>query len=688
LKTSKVYIAVAPNRQSDHGIRGHLGCLFLSVVILLASSFVSLAQSAAEQGRNAITPPASSGEIFRLERLPIEGGAELVTIHARLEGLRDTERENWIPLVSVLRDTLGDLNPENDRLRYVWPLTYTRPTLKQRIAGAVPFLYTRMGNKKPAVEKSPPPVMDLAAPERQVWEKLFWTALKNVLLDGYGMPIKASSDSYRRNISDYRKSHIIRALSVLSLYQSMKGPSAFSDSEMAEIQARLLLTDKTFGGLVDDLQLQGYYQRKLTGSRDERAHNWELLRQRVEEESLYFEPLPMPDGSATHALVWVAKPDLVDKRGQHYKGRFLNISSPWDDKRLIDWKGYVETRYFDSDNRPVPSNTEGARSVEMIPLALYGLDNPKIPMLLVDFRDSLNPKKREMSRRILQDVTRNVLSVSQFGNLSYFLGRTIFDHVTGKRGMDINQPSRLRTYAQLKLLLTLNESLEPKLRDEIDDRLEKISLNPLENDLDVEAKLARSQYQALIAYAQREDGLAAKLDRDRRSEMVPLKHDKKEQVLFRAANILSLGLYTHREEATPEMEAKLDVARRLAYHTKFLRQVAKSTPQIEVVWNLEEIRRSLHFIAEHAEGANSAVASTAAKIFMQTEDNEIRRSCLDSLSRMNTRKARNELLRLSEDKRIDPTWKELISEHLSKTKPDGSLAASANKTSTNRVEQR
>jgi hypothetical protein len=31
----------------------------------------------------------------------------------------------------------------------------------------------------------------------------------------------------------------------------------------------------------------------------------------------------------------------------------------------------------------------------MIPLALYGLDNPKIPMVLVDFRDGLNPKKRE-----------------------------------------------------------------------------------------------------------------------------------------------------------------------------------------------------------------------------------------------------------------------------------------------------
>ena len=106
----------------------------------------------------------------------------------------------------------------------------------------------------------------------------------------------------------------------------------------------------------------------------------------------------------------------------------------------------------------------------MIPLALYGLDNPKIPMLLVDFRDNYNPKKREMSRRVINDVTRNVLSVSKFGNLPYFLGRTVFDFVTGRRGIDINQPSRLQTYSQLKLLLALNNSLEPELRTEVGGR--------------------------------------------------------------------------------------------------------------------------------------------------------------------------------------------------------------------------
>ena len=139
-----------------------------------------------------------------------------------MNGLRTSEPE-WTPLVSILRDTLGDADPENDRLRYLWPLTYTRPGLAQHIAGAVPFFYTRAGNKPNGSHKTPPAVMDLAAPEKQVWEKIFWTALQTILLDPYGMPIKASSYSYRRNLSEYRRSHVVRALSVLALYQAAGG---------------------------------------------------------------------------------------------------------------------------------------------------------------------------------------------------------------------------------------------------------------------------------------------------------------------------------------------------------------------------------------------------------------------------------------------------------------------------------
>ena len=644
----------------------HLRASLFFALLLVVSPLIptiSRAQGPNLRETEEIDPATALSQILRLERVEVPGGAELITVHARLVGLESPEKDNWVPLVSILRDTLGDNISENNRLRYVWPLTYTHPTTKQRLAAAIPFFYTRVGNKE-KLTRTPPPALDLASPESEVWDKIFWTALQNILLDPYGTPIKASTSSYRRNSSDYRRSHIIRALSVLALYQAVKGESAFTPAEMSAIQARLMLSDKTFGGLVDDSNLQSYYAKKTTQARDERGHNWELLRQKAESESLYFEPLTMPDGSATHALLWVAKRDLIKQPGSRYSGRFLNIANPWTDKRLLNWKGYVETRYFDSENHPVDSQTPGAEAVEMIPLGLYGLDNPKIPMLLVDFRDNYNPKTREMSRRVLNDVARNMLSLSKFGNLPFFLGRTVFDFVTGRRGMDINQPSRLHTYSQLKLLLALNTSMEPELRSEVSGRLEKISLNPFENDLNAEANIATQQYNTLLAYAKDPNGLAERLERDRRAEMLPLEHGGKAQLAFRVLNVLSFGKYVHREELTDEMENRLDIARRLQYHTRFLQQIAKSTAEVDITWNLEDVRRSLHFIAEHGSEADSNAAAVTAKIFARTKDDATRRACLDSLSRIHNPKAKNELLRISQNNDVDKTLRDLASEYL------------------------
>lgn len=674
--------AVWHTRSSNRSARPGVAVLIslLLIAVLTPNTLTAQSETVPETAQK-------TDDFFRIERVPVEGGADLITILARLDGLATTEKNNWVPLVTVLRDTLGDASPENDRLRYVWPLTYTRPTLRQKIAGAIPFLYARVGNRKSASEKSPPPILDLADTDHEVWNNIFWSALQTLLLDPYGMPIKASTRSYRQNIGDYRKSHIIRALSVLALYQAVAGKSAFSESELSEIQARLKLTDKTFGGLVGDLNLERFNDQQTSDLRDTRGHNWELLRQRAEAESLFFEPLQMPDGSMTHALLWTSKSDLAANQNRRYDKRFLNIADPWSDKRLLRWQGYTETRFLDSDGHLVAANKPGAQPMEMVPLALYGLDNPRIPMLLVDFRDGLNPKKRELSRRVLKDVTRNFLSVSGFGDLPYFLGRTVFDFVTGQRGMDLNQPSRLRTYSQLKLLLSLNQSLDPELREQIGGRLERVSLNPMENDLQAEAKIAAEQYEALLAYAKRPDGLPEKLNRDRRTELVPLAHSRREQLLFRASNILSFGKYTHREAATPEMETQLDVARRLSYHTRFLQEVARSSPQVDVVWDLNDINRSLRFIADHGPSAASKSATAAATIFLRTQDMDTRRNCLETLSRINPVKARAELQKLSQRKDLDQAGRNLVISYLKTPVRTEPMTVSSDKAAGARVNQ-
>ncbi len=640
----------------------------------------------------------SSSNQFRLERMPLVGGAELLTIFGRLDGLRapgTTAPE--VPLVSVVRDTLSDSNPENDRLRYVWMLTYARPDLMKRVAAAIPFLYAHVGNQTRASSQPPKPIIDLANTGRQTWNKFFWTGLQSVFLDSYGVPLKASSRTYRQNIDDYRSGHVMQALSILDNYEKVRLRArnegellarhnaltnenrstydtsepllpaltpAFTPGEMLEIRARLILSNNTFGGLLGPDTFHKTVVKRTMASIDNSGHNWELLRQRAEAEGLYFEPLKMPDGSATHAMLWIARGDLANHANHNFQKRFLNIANPWDDEKLRNWNGYSRVAYFDQDNRPVSAGEPNARAVEMIPLAVYGLDHPKIPALLIDFRDSLNPKKREMSRRLFNDLAKNIFSLSSFGNIPYFLGRNVYDFVTGRRGMDLNQPTRLRSYSELKLLLSFNPSIDPKLRTEIERRVQNVSLNPLNNDDESEVRLARQQYDALVEYARRPDGLSAKIERDRRAEMVPLEHGRTARVLYTLGNIFSFGRYVHREKATPELYWLLELARRVSYHTRFLSEVAQSSPQTDVSWDLNSVKQSLQFLASDGSGANGSASKAVATIFAKTTDDETRRLALDALSRMNNKTARKEMLRLYEEQPTESAWRPDIAERL------------------------
>src|SRR5580658_6789292 len=110
---------------------------------------------------------------YRSESQPVAGGAELVTVFARLNNAAASGSQDLdIPLLAVLRDSLGDDDPDNNRLRSVWILTSTRPTPWQRAASALSFGYFRAGSKRHA-GRVPSPALDLASPSRSVYNNLF-----------------------------------------------------------------------------------------------------------------------------------------------------------------------------------------------------------------------------------------------------------------------------------------------------------------------------------------------------------------------------------------------------------------------------------------------------------------------------------------------------------------------------------
>lgn len=639
---------------------------FFLLFAILISPVGAFAQKLDNDAPSATIATESGDETgFRIEKHPVEGGAEIVTIFARrkeVEGRSGPVPD--LPLVSVLRDTLGDDKPENDRLRYVWMLTYTEPSLKQKIAGFVPFLYTRTRNKTVLGDDPPPAIIDLNSSDSTVWNKVFWAIFKKIALSEIGLGVRASSLQYRQNANDYRRTAVASAVTVLGLYQEASGESILTERELKDIQARLLLSDKTFGWHMQSENLGRVFNKEVAAIRDYRGHNWELLRQYSEAQGLYFDPIEMPDGSARHAIVWASASDIKANKDKKFERRFLNIRTPWGDEKLLNWKGYAEVRWYDSEDREVPGETPGAHPRTLIPLAIYGLDHPKVPMILVDFRDNGNPKFREISKRILNDLTGNVLSLSQFSGTPFFVGRFIYDFVTARRGIDVNQASRLRAYAQLKLLIALDASLDPEFRSEIADRVESATLNPLQNDADIEMEIARTQYANLLAWARRADGLPKRIADDRREEMRRLKHGVAKRTLFALGTFVTFGAYKHRETATSELLAQLDTRRQLDYHERIVREVAFSSAEPSVDTDVGALRRSLTFISQHGTDAASKTTRSLATIFGITRDPQLLDLCLAGLYRINNSSAKKELLAIYNSDKFDEHWRSKSARYL------------------------
>lgn len=130
--------------------------------------------------------------------------------------------------------------------------------------------------------------------------------------------------------------------------------------------------------------------------------------------------------------------------------------------------------------------------------------------------------------------------------------------------------------------------------------------------------------------------------------MVPLEHGRSARIFLGIANVLTFGRYVHRETATPELEQRLEKSRRLAYHTQFLNEVAKSSATTDVAWDMTKVTRSLQFLASEGTEAPVSAAKAAATIFQRTNDPEARRLCLEALSKINNKIARAELLKIYE----------------------------------------
>ena len=462
----------------------------------------------------------------RVSRSPVENGGELVTYFCRLPDDRAGGAE--IPLVSVLRDTLGDDNADNDRPRYVWAFGYNKPNLWKRFSATVPFLYRRAGGPE---RTATPPVLDMAAPSRGSLPRILAAGLQSGVVDPLGVGFRATSRSYRNRTLEYRTMHVHRALEVFQTTPVEAG--GLSGSELAAVQGRLVLSTQLLGGYVSESHAPAAWTNRRHDSSMNRGRNWELLRQRAEENGLYFQPLRIGADDANFAMLWIEQ----GQAPQAFDARFLNISDPYRDDRIRNWTGYTETW------------TLGDRQARMIPLALYALDFPKVPLMLIDFRSPGKAKRREMAWRFTDDLTTGVLGYTGWGNLPYMAGKKIFFFVHGRRGSSLNRSARVRAYGQFRQGLLMDRSLPQPLHDELVRRAEKLGWNPFDEDVEREVRVANKQWRELQS---RSAELAAALDRSRVNEIKEYIHAPAARWGLRLASLATFGIYRHRDPLTPE----------------------------------------------------------------------------------------------------------------------------------------
>lgn len=94
---------------------------------------------------------------------------------------------------------------------------------------------------------------------------------------------------------------------------------------------------------------------------------------------------------------------------------------------------------------------------------------------------------------------------------------------------------------------------------------------------------------------------------------------------MRLAHFATLGAYSHHEKDTQSLAQE----RRVARQVEFLAKVAKSGPQAEIVWNMEDVRRAVDELA--ASHLPRKSAEWVEKIMRQTNDAETRASCRRAL---------------------------------------------------------
>jgi hypothetical protein len=575
---------------------------------------------------------------YSWETTRIGNTAELVSLLCH--GCGDyPDREN-VPLLSVLRDTLGDDNPENNRLIYIWLLTYSPPSVGQRLLSGIPFFYWRIGgggSQSRSTQISP--LLDLTSLRHPMISSFGRDLLQWTVLDSAATPIRATSRAYRANEVDQERLHLEETIGYLN--QAAGGDLRFglTAKELNTLVARLELRKTFLGGFVREEEAAQVGEDAIRKAERIRSRNWELLRQCADKTGLYFEPLDLAGSSNQYALLWFALGQSSEPDGTGLSSVFklLNIKNPWHDTRLkAPSVQRVWTRDVDENGNLLPMGLTGVQQVKLVPLGAYSLSYPKAPLLLVDFRDRRHVRWHEVTQRSINEITAGVIGISHFTNWYYYVAADAYNFVVARHGGATNRAERLDCYSQFRVALQLDSALDARLRKEMEEQIDSLSINPLESAPRGEIAAASLRYDELKDQAQT-GSLEKRIDDNRREELALDAESRKGRLCDYVFHLMTFGAYTHRVKPDSGNNSLLDTYRRAQYQLAFLDRVSAGGTEPEVAYDPAIITRSISELESVIPGISSRdlrehAAVTLTRVKSLSQSSSLQADCSNALA--------------------------------------------------------
>jgi hypothetical protein len=558
---------------------------------------------------------------------PAGNSAQLVTLFCRAcDDAAGTDRD--IPLVAVLRDTLGDVDSANDRVTDVWLLTYSRPSWEKRVLSAVPFFYWKIGDGPARVEtRDQKPLINLSLPQRSSVSTTIRTIVQWTVLDPVSTSVRATSRAYQNNNADHERLHLEEAESYLQSAPATDGENGLNELELNTVIARLELRKRLLGDFVGNRRVAELGEDANLEEERVRERNWELLRQCADKTGLVFEPIDLAGSRNQYAMLWYPLNRTAPPEGVPLDAvwKLLNLKAPYSERSKL--------QKADTYERTI----DGERTSELVPVAVYSLTYPRMPLLMIDFRDGTHLRRHEMTQRAINEITSGVIGISRITNWYYFVGADLYDFYESRRGSAMSRVERLDCYSKFRVALALDRNLDGDLRANIQRRVNSLAVNPLETSARREMLAAPERYALLTESAANEDRqISRRLEKERRSELARYDANKAGQVRDSVFHIATLGVYTHRAENDSVLLTRLQSYRKVDYYLSFLDKISAAGTQPEVAYDSAQIKTAVtelsrllpeikaRDIRQHAERA-------IEKLHGLSQDLEVRADCLAAL---------------------------------------------------------